>query len=91
MGAGLRLMPYSCLPLSLWLPTARAGAADGGLYPYALPPPPPTPTLLHSRMPSGKTTLMDCLALRKTGGKITGDVRVNGFPQKAATFMRIMG
>jgi hypothetical protein len=34
---------------------------------------------------------MDCLALRKTGGLITGDVRVSGFPQKADTFMRVMG
>lgn len=34
---------------------------------------------------------MDCLALRKTGGLITGDIRVNGFPQRGETFTRIMG
>jgi len=25
------------------------------------------------------------------GGKITGDVRINGFPQRAETFNRVMG
>jgi hypothetical protein len=38
-----------------------------------------------------QTTLMDVLALRKTGGLITGDVKINGFPQNPATFMRVMG
>lgn len=48
-------------------------------------------TALMGSSGAGKTTLMDCLALRKTGGLITGDVRVSGFPQKADTFMRVMG
>jgi hypothetical protein len=34
---------------------------------------------------------MDVLAGRKTGGCITGDVLVNGFPKEDATFARIMG
>jgi hypothetical protein len=34
---------------------------------------------------------MDVLAGRKTGGLITGEVTVNGFPQEPRTFARIMG
>jgi len=34
---------------------------------------------------------MDVLASRKTGGLITGDIRVNGFPKEAASFSRISG
>ncbi|EFN53196.1 hypothetical protein CHLNCDRAFT_36538 [Chlorella variabilis] len=48
-------------------------------------------TALMGSSGAGKTTLMDCLSLRKTGGKITGDIRVNGFPQQPATFNRVMG
>ncbi|CAE5957541.1 unnamed protein product [Arabidopsis arenosa] len=40
---------------------------------------------------AGKTTLMDVLAGRKTGGYIEGDVRVSGFPKKQETFARISG
>ena len=40
---------------------------------------------------AGKTTLMDCIALRKNTGKITGDVLLNGFPQETATFRRCTG
>ncbi|CAA7049392.1 unnamed protein product [Microthlaspi erraticum] len=40
---------------------------------------------------AGKTTLMDVLAGRKTGGYIEGDVRVSGFPKKQQTFARISG
>ncbi|XVE52031.1 hypothetical protein DITRI_Ditri02bG0087600 [Diplodiscus trichospermus] len=35
---------------------------------------------------AGKTTLMDVLAGRKTGGYIEGDVRISGFPKKQETF-----
>lgn len=38
---------------------------------------------------AGKTTLMDVLAGRKTGGYIEGDIRISGFPQKQETFARI--
>ncbi|EFN53324.1 hypothetical protein CHLNCDRAFT_58610 [Chlorella variabilis] len=48
-------------------------------------------TALMGSSGAGKSTLMDCLGLRKTGGKITGDIRVNGFPQQPATFNRVMG
>ncbi|CAI5954152.1 unnamed protein product [Closterium sp. NIES-64] len=39
----------------------------------------------------GKTTLMDVLAGRKTGGYIEGDVRVSGFPKVHSTFARVAG
>ncbi len=40
---------------------------------------------------AGKTTLMDVLAGRKTGGYIEGDFRVSGYPKKQETFARISG
>ncbi|KAC9910476.1 hypothetical protein R6Q59_021453 [Mikania micrantha] len=40
---------------------------------------------------AGKTTLMDVLAGRKTGGIIEGDIRISGYPKKQATFARISG
>uniref|UniRef100_A0A7N0V0C7 ABC transporter domain-containing protein n=1 Tax=Kalanchoe fedtschenkoi TaxID=63787 RepID=A0A7N0V0C7_KALFE len=40
---------------------------------------------------AGKTTLMDVLAGRKTGGYIEGDIKINGYPKKQETFARISG
>lgn len=40
---------------------------------------------------AGKTTLMDVLAGRKTGGYIEGDIRISGFPKNQETFARISG
>ncbi|CAL1376770.1 unnamed protein product [Linum trigynum] len=40
---------------------------------------------------AGKTTLMDVLAGRKTGGYIEGSVTISGFPKKQETFARISG
>ncbi|AQK82589.1 ABC transporter G family member 29 [Zea mays] len=40
---------------------------------------------------AGKTTLMDVLAGRKTGGYIEGDIRIAGYPKNQATFARISG
>nr|GEW22877.1 pleiotropic drug resistance protein 1-like [Tanacetum cinerariifolium] len=40
---------------------------------------------------AGKTTLMDVLAGRKTGGLIEGDVRISGYPKNQETFARISG
>lgn len=48
-------------------------------------------TALMGSSGAGKTTLMDSLALRKTGGRLTGDVYVGGFPQDKATFPRVAG
>lgn len=40
---------------------------------------------------AGKTTLMDVLAGRKTGGYIEGEIRISGYPKKQETFARISG
>ncbi|XP_020088222.1 ABC transporter G family member 42-like [Ananas comosus] len=40
---------------------------------------------------AGKTTLMDVLAGRKTGGYIEGDIRISGYPKNQSTFARISG
>jgi len=39
----------------------------------------------------GKTTLMDVLAGRKSGGYIEGNIRISGFPKKQETFAHISG
>jgi len=40
---------------------------------------------------AGKTTLMDVLAGRKTGGVIEGSISISGYPKKQETFARISG
>ncbi|CAJ1951217.1 unnamed protein product [Sphenostylis stenocarpa] len=40
---------------------------------------------------AGKTTLMDVLAGRKTGGYIEGNINVSGYPKRQETFARISG
>lgn len=40
---------------------------------------------------AGKTTLMDVLAGRKTGGLIEGDIYISGYPKNQETFARISG
>ncbi|XP_071685616.1 ABC transporter G family member 32-like [Rutidosis leptorrhynchoides] len=40
---------------------------------------------------AGKTTLMDVLAGRKTGGHISGHIYVSGYPKNQETFARISG
>lgn len=40
---------------------------------------------------AGKTTLMDVLAGRKTGGYIDGNISISGHPKKQETFARISG
>ncbi|KAJ6794307.1 ABC transporter G family member 41-like isoform X1 [Iris pallida] len=40
---------------------------------------------------AGKTTLMDVLCGRKTGGIIEGDIRIGGYPKVQETFARISG
>lgn len=50
-----------------------------------------TLTALMGSSGAGKTTLMDVLAGRKTVGKISGEIMVNGFAKESATFNRICG
>ncbi|CAM8933456.1 unnamed protein product [Rhodiola kirilowii] len=40
---------------------------------------------------AGKTTLMDVLAGRKTGGYIEGTISISGYPKKQETFARVTG
>uniref|UniRef100_A0A5B6Z2Y3 Putative pleiotropic drug resistance protein 3-like n=1 Tax=Davidia involucrata TaxID=16924 RepID=A0A5B6Z2Y3_DAVIN len=40
---------------------------------------------------AGKTTLMDVLSGRKTGGTIEGDIRIGGYPKIQKTFARVSG
>ncbi|KAH7427104.1 hypothetical protein KP509_10G030800 [Ceratopteris richardii] len=40
---------------------------------------------------AGKTTLMDVLAGRKTGGYIEGEIYISGYPKQQETFARISG
>lgn len=48
-------------------------------------------TALVGSSGAGKTTLMDVLAGRKTGGYIEGDIRISGHPKEQRTFARISG
>ncbi|XP_004291542.1 PREDICTED: pleiotropic drug resistance protein 2-like [Fragaria vesca subsp. vesca] len=40
---------------------------------------------------AGKTTLMDVLAGRKTGGYIEGNISISGYPKNQTTFARVSG
>jgi ABC-type nitrate/sulfonate/bicarbonate transport system ATPase subunit len=40
---------------------------------------------------AGKTTLMDVIAGRKTVGRITGDILVNGRPKQQSSWARMVG
>ncbi|CAJ1898763.1 unnamed protein product [Sphenostylis stenocarpa] len=48
-------------------------------------------TALMGSTGAGKTTLMDVLAGRKTGGYIGGNISISGYPKKQETFARISG
>lgn len=48
-------------------------------------------TALVGSSGAGNTTLMDCLAGRKTSGHIEGDIRISGCPKQQKTFARISG
>ncbi|KAK4836793.1 hypothetical protein QYF36_000243 [Acer negundo] len=48
-------------------------------------------TALISVSGVGKTTLMDVVASRKTGGYISGNIMISGYPKKQETFARISG
>jgi ABC-type multidrug transport system ATPase subunit len=46
---------------------------------------------MHTTTGAGKTTLMDVVSGRKTGGSITGTITVNGRPKDEAAFRKAVG
>ncbi|KAF3795425.1 ABC transporter G family member 21 [Nymphaea thermarum] len=48
-------------------------------------------TALMGSSGAGKTTLMDVLAGRKTGGYIEGSIIISGYPKRQQTFARVSG
>ena len=59
-----------------------------GISGYATP---GTLTALMGASGAGKSTLMDVICGRKSGGKITGDILINGHPKDNQSFSRVMG
>ena len=48
-------------------------------------------TALMGSSGAGKTTLMDVIAGRKTAGRVSGDILVNGHRLESTSFARISG
>ena len=70
-------------------PQLRTAAAPSGLQ--STRPRAGVLTALMGASGAGKTTLMDVLADRKTAGRMTGSVKVNGYDKDPQAFARIMG
>lgn len=52
---------------------------------------PGTLTALVGVSGAGRTTFMDVLAGRKTGGYFEGSISISGYPKNQATFARVTG
>ncbi|RHY86960.1 hypothetical protein DYB37_011229 [Aphanomyces astaci] len=78
--------------LHYFVPNPTKGEPDlellKGVSGYALP---GTVTALMGSSGAGKTTLMDVIAGRKTGGKIVGDILLNGYAASDLAIRRCTG
>uniref|UniRef100_H3H1B4 ABC transporter domain-containing protein n=1 Tax=Phytophthora ramorum TaxID=164328 RepID=H3H1B4_PHYRM len=89
-----RFVPVALAFKDLWysvpLPHHRHESIDllKGISGYALP---GTMTALMGSSGAGKTTLMDVIAGRKTGGTIRGEILINGYPATELAIRRCTG
>ncbi|OQR85438.1 ATP-binding Cassette (ABC) Superfamily [Achlya hypogyna] len=87
-------VPVTLAFVDLWysVPNPTKGEPDlkllKGINGYALP---GTITALMGSSGAGKTTLMDVIAGRKTGGKIEGQILLNGYPASDLAIRRSTG
>ncbi|EQC40491.1 hypothetical protein SDRG_02382 [Saprolegnia diclina VS20] len=88
------IAPVTLAFQDLWysVPNPTKGEPDlqllKGINGYALP---GTITALMGSSGAGKTTLMDVIAGRKTGGKIEGNILLNGYPATDLAIRRSTG
>ncbi|KAI9996215.1 hypothetical protein PInf_013598 [Phytophthora infestans] len=89
-----RFVPVALAFKDLWysvpVPQRRNESMDllKGISGYALP---GTMTALMGSSGAGKTTLMDVIAGRKTGGTIKGEIMLNGYPATELAIRRCTG
>uniref|UniRef100_H3GXR5 ABC transporter domain-containing protein n=1 Tax=Phytophthora ramorum TaxID=164328 RepID=H3GXR5_PHYRM len=83
-------LAFKDLWYSVPLPHHRHESIDllKGISGYALP---GTMTALMGSSGAGKTTLMDVIAGRKTGGTIRGEILINGYPATELAIRRCTG
>ncbi|RLN64684.1 hypothetical protein BBJ29_009861, partial [Phytophthora kernoviae] len=83
-------LAFKDLWYSVPLPRHKQESIDllKGISGYALP---GTMTALMGSSGAGKTTLMDVIAGRKTGGKISGEILLNGYPATELAIRRCTG
>jgi ABC-type multidrug transport system ATPase subunit/ABC-type multidrug transport system permease subunit len=87
-------VPVTLAFKDLWYSVPKPGSKHEtidllkGISGYALP---GTMTALMGSSGAGKTTLMDVIAGRKTGGTIRGDILLNGYPATELAIRRCTG
>ncbi|DAZ98910.1 TPA: hypothetical protein N0F65_001349 [Lagenidium giganteum] len=88
-------VPVSLAFIDLWYSVPMPGGKKDedidllkGVSGFALP---GTMTALMGSSGAGKTTLMDVIAGRKTGGKIRGQILLNGYPSNELAVRRCTG
>ncbi|GMF47810.1 unnamed protein product [Phytophthora fragariaefolia] len=89
-----RFVPVALAFKDLWYSVPKPGSKHEtidllkGISGYALP---GTMTALMGSSGAGKTTLMDVIAGRKTGGTIRGEILLNGYPATELAIRRCTG